>query len=364
MTTFSPNLALTRLIENQASAEVSANDTFNRLDVFVHMTFENRTTAIQPSTPIDGQLWEVQSPASGAEWVGKEGQLAYYMSGWFFFTPIEGMRGWDAEENELLVYDGEAWTEITGGGGGGGAPDDATYLTLTTNATLTQERVLTAGAAIAFVNADPNLTISIEANPTMPGTTKMVVPSGVTGNEGTANDGYLRFDTTTQKLRMGTTAGGWEDINTGGVAEASGPTKVRRTADSSIFSFPALYVDSVLAFQLDESEEVIFEFNLWINATSSTTQIVVSLNGPPASTDFRAVLEYEIAEQSRAIIDQGTGNMEFSLTSAAGRNLYTIRGSIENGASNNVEVRLEIQVVSGAASFIVEQGSTLLSWKL
>jgi len=48
--------------------------------------------------------------------------------------------------------------------GGGGAPTSATYVTLSTNATLTNERVLTAGAGISIVDAGAGSTVTISAS--------------------------------------------------------------------------------------------------------------------------------------------------------------------------------------------------------
>lgn len=48
--------------------------------------------------------------------------------------------------------------------GGDGAPVDATYVTLSLNATLTQERVLTAGTGITLVDSGANGTITVSAN--------------------------------------------------------------------------------------------------------------------------------------------------------------------------------------------------------
>jgi hypothetical protein len=49
-------------------------------------------------------------------------------------------------------------------GGGGGAPTNATYVTLSTDATLTQERVLTAGSGITIVDAGAGSTVTISAS--------------------------------------------------------------------------------------------------------------------------------------------------------------------------------------------------------
>lgn len=51
----------------------------------------------------------------------------------------------------------------SGGGGGGGAPTDASYVTLSTNATLTNERVLTAGTGISITDGGAGSTVTIAA---------------------------------------------------------------------------------------------------------------------------------------------------------------------------------------------------------
>jgi hypothetical protein len=49
-----------------------------------------------------------------------------------------------------------------GGGGGGGAPTDATYVTLTNNASLTNERVLTAGVGISITDGGANSPMTLD----------------------------------------------------------------------------------------------------------------------------------------------------------------------------------------------------------
>jgi hypothetical protein len=51
----------------------------------------------------------------------------------------------------------------SGGGGGGGAPTDASYVTLSTNAALTDERVLTAGTGISITDGGAGSTVTIAA---------------------------------------------------------------------------------------------------------------------------------------------------------------------------------------------------------
>lgn len=52
---------------------------------------------------------------------------------------------------------------LAAGGGGGGAPTNASYLVLGLNGTLTQERVLTAGTNITFVDTGAGGTLTINA---------------------------------------------------------------------------------------------------------------------------------------------------------------------------------------------------------
>jgi hypothetical protein len=76
-------------------------------------------------------------------------------------------------EYVAIVQNGQtrkATASSLGGGGGGGAPTDASYVTLGTNATLTDERVLTAGsgtvAASGIVNANIDAAAAIALSKT------------------------------------------------------------------------------------------------------------------------------------------------------------------------------------------------------
>lgn len=61
------------------------------------------------------------------------------------------------------VLDNAGTVQPLAGGGGGGAPAGASYLTLALDATLTAERVLTAGTNITFVDTGANGTLTISA---------------------------------------------------------------------------------------------------------------------------------------------------------------------------------------------------------
>ncbi len=73
-------------------------------------------------------------------------------------------------DNYAVVYDAlnNEFTMEAQAGGVGGAPSDAQYVTLATDATLTNERVLTAGTGITLTDAGAGSTVTVTASPGLP----------------------------------------------------------------------------------------------------------------------------------------------------------------------------------------------------
>jgi hypothetical protein len=100
---------------------------------------------------------------------------------------------------ECIVGNGSgglSFSNTCGTGGSGSAPSGATYLTLTNDATLTNERVLTAGTNIGITDAGANgtLTVNVANSPTFSGTLTVQgasVTIGTTSQQGSLilNDG-------------------------------------------------------------------------------------------------------------------------------------------------------------------------------
>ena len=90
-------------------------------------------------------------------------------------------------------------TVAASGGGGGGAPTTAQYVTLATDATLTNERVLTAGSNITITDGGAGSTVTISASvPTVPSAASSVVAETAYGQAsvvGTSTS-YARQDHT------------------------------------------------------------------------------------------------------------------------------------------------------------------------
>lgn len=103
-----PRLTLPYIIQSQAQKEVTHALGLNRLDTLTQTAVE--TVALTaPPVGIEGSLYIVGSGATGA-WAAKDKQLAQFIGGiWVFYTPFEGMRVWDKQTAQPLVYKGSIW---------------------------------------------------------------------------------------------------------------------------------------------------------------------------------------------------------------------------------------------------------------
>ena len=125
---------------------------------------------------------------------------------------------------DVFIWDGinEWWSVVpssTFAGGGGGAPTNAQYLTLTTNGTLSDERVLTVGAGLGSNDggAGGNYTLSA------------VYTSGIwNANKLQGYDVSSVAPTNNQVLSYNTTVSAWVPTTNGsaGISQAAAMTIV------------------------------------------------------------------------------------------------------------------------------------------
>jgi hypothetical protein len=107
----SPNLTFDYLVSGQDGAETTVNGDLNLIDVLLQGSVKDRDLTAPPGSESDGDAYLIASGATGA-WSGKDGQVAYYFSGYYYRTPTEGWRLWVDDEDKFLIYTGSAWTEI------------------------------------------------------------------------------------------------------------------------------------------------------------------------------------------------------------------------------------------------------------
>jgi hypothetical protein len=111
--TTSTNLALPYLAPAQAQKHVTVNEALRRLDALVQLGVVSAATTAQPASPADGAVYVLPPGKTGAAWGAMANHaLAYWRDGaWEQITPREGWLAWAQDANQLLAFDGAAWSQ-------------------------------------------------------------------------------------------------------------------------------------------------------------------------------------------------------------------------------------------------------------
>ena len=114
-----PNLSLPFIEAGQAQKHVTHNEALRLLDAVTQLAVLS-VSAGPPAEPEEGERRIVGASPTGA-FAGHESQIAAFQDGgWVFLAPQPGWRAWNVADEELLVWTGGEWDEISSGGGGGG----------------------------------------------------------------------------------------------------------------------------------------------------------------------------------------------------------------------------------------------------
>lgn len=107
----SARLGLPYLIAGQMQKHVTVNEALTRLDVLVQTRIASRTTAVQPATPVDGELYILPTAPTGAVWGDlTEGELVRAdTGGWTVEPAAEGMIALVADEGVVIVRRSGVW---------------------------------------------------------------------------------------------------------------------------------------------------------------------------------------------------------------------------------------------------------------
>lgn len=109
-----PQLQLPLLASSQAQKHVTVNEALVRLDALTHPIALSASVHSPPSA-VDGDAYIVPAAATD-EWDGREGLLAVYDNGgWFFLTPRRGWRVWIEDENDYSTYVSGRWISALSG---------------------------------------------------------------------------------------------------------------------------------------------------------------------------------------------------------------------------------------------------------
>ncbi len=119
--------------EGILAARIPANNNVRTIQALVLSSALSATTAAQPSTPNDLDVYILPASPTGTQWSGfSEGDIViFYMDTWTAFAPYEGLRkcvldeGTDGEDWQYL---GGSWATAAGGSGSGGATVGVQYV--------------------------------------------------------------------------------------------------------------------------------------------------------------------------------------------------------------------------------------------
>ena len=110
-----PRLGLSYVVAAQAQKHIPINESLARLDGLVQLAVESRVVAAQPASPAAGGVWILPASPTGAAWAGQAaGTLMRFEAGaWEALTPAEGVLAWLKDENQMVAFDGAAWTPLS-----------------------------------------------------------------------------------------------------------------------------------------------------------------------------------------------------------------------------------------------------------
>ncbi len=110
-----PRLGLPYVVAAQAQKHIPINESLARLDGLVQLAVESRLVAAQPASPVAGGVWILPVAASGSAWTGQPaGTLMRFEAGaWEPLAPAEGVLAWVKDENQIVAFDGAAWTPLS-----------------------------------------------------------------------------------------------------------------------------------------------------------------------------------------------------------------------------------------------------------
>ena len=113
----SPRLSLSYVMPAQAQKHVTVNETFRRLDQLVQQSVLSRTLAAEPAAPNDGDAYILTASPTGASWSAyAQNNIAAFQDGaWTEIAASEGFSAWVGDADEFVIYDGAAWSQVSGG---------------------------------------------------------------------------------------------------------------------------------------------------------------------------------------------------------------------------------------------------------
>ena len=122
--TNTPRLALPRVGTAQVRKHISYNRAVRTLDAIVQLSVNDRGRTAPPALPASGDQYIIGIGATGA-WSGRDNHIAAFQGeDWNFYSPGPGWRCFVINENRLVYWDGNVWSEFADGSGSGSPSGD------------------------------------------------------------------------------------------------------------------------------------------------------------------------------------------------------------------------------------------------
>lgn len=107
-----PVLAWTLLAEGSVQAEVQVNELLGRL-LATTCRIASFGDVTPPASPDNFDAYIV-GPSATDDWDTQDGNIAVYLDGWKFATPVAGMRVLVLDTSVTMMYDGTSWCSVDG----------------------------------------------------------------------------------------------------------------------------------------------------------------------------------------------------------------------------------------------------------
>ncbi|WAC60863.1 DUF2793 domain-containing protein [Brevundimonas sp. SL130] len=111
---FTARLSLPYLAAGQMQKHVTLNAALTRLDALLQTAVVSATTAVQPSAPLDGDLYILPDGANGAAWTGLPAGalMRFEAGGWSRVATPVGLIALVLDAAVLVVLDDAGWTPL------------------------------------------------------------------------------------------------------------------------------------------------------------------------------------------------------------------------------------------------------------
>lgn len=146
MSDVSSLLSLPYIQPNQAQKHVTHNEGLRALDSLVQLSVKEAGRNVPPTSMMPGDRY-ITGAAPTLDWAGHPKQLAVWDENyWRFFEGVEGWMAWNADQEEILVFDGAEWGPATA------LPEELDKLGLNTSADQTNRLAVSSDATLLTHN--------------------------------------------------------------------------------------------------------------------------------------------------------------------------------------------------------------------